>query len=304
MRVIRPAAITETSLISSNVPENDAPAWTAGASYKTGAQVIDNYHIWEWLDPTAGNTAVRPSLDTTGTKWLDLGADNRWKMFDKKAGTKYLLGLTTTNPEVIDVTIRPGTVVNAVGLFNVKAATIQVTMTDPVDGVVYDNTVSMADTGALSWYDYYFAPIDRRETTVLLDLPAYGTADVRLRINLPGGTAAAGLIVLGMSVDIGDAVYGTGLGLQSYSQTNEDEFGNMTIISRGSRRIVDYDVRIPTDRISSVFRLLEKLRDIPSVYVGHESMESTITVGRFENLSTNIANPAFCEMSLEVRSIQ
>lgn len=297
MRVIRPAAITETSLLSSNVPENDYPAYAAG-TYKVGDRVLYQHHIFESLADS--NTAA----PTDSTKWLDLGADNRWRMFDKKAGTKYLIGLTTTNQNVIDVTIRPGNVVNALGVFNVKAATIQVTMTDPIDGVVYDRIVTMADTGALNWYDYYFTPIEKRETTVLLDLPAYGTADVRIQINQPGGTAAAGLIVLGSSTDIGDAVWGSGVGLQSYSQTNEDEFGNMTIVSRGSRRIVDYDVRIPTDRISSVFRMLEKLRDTPSVYVGHESMESTITVGRFENLSTNLANPAFCEMSLEVRSIQ
>jgi hypothetical protein len=297
MRVIRPVAITETSLLSSNVPENDYPAYAAG-TYKLGERVLYQHHIFESLADS--NTAA----PTDPTKWLDLGADNRWRMFDKKAGTKYLLGLTTANPEVIDVTIRPGSVVNSFGVFNVKAATVQVTMTDPNDGVVYDKTVTMADTGVPDWYNYYFSPFERRETTVLLDLPAYGTADVRIQIKQPGGTATAGLIVLGPSTDIGDAVYGTGLGLQSYSQTNEDEFGNMTIISRGSRRIVDYDVRIPTERISSVFRLLEKLRDTPSVYIGHESMESTITVGRFENLSTNIANPALCEMSLEVRSIQ
>lgn len=297
MRVIRPAAITDTSLISSNVPEDDAPAYAAG-TFKTGDRVIYQHHVFESL---ADNNTAAP---TDPTKWLDLGADNRWRMFDKRTGNKYRLGLTTSYPDVIDVTIRPGSVINAVGFFGLQASSVRVIMTDPIDGTVYDKTVPMAETGALSWYEYYFTPIEQKDTSVLLDLPAYGTADVRIIINYPDSNAEAGLIVLGAATEIGDAVWGSSLGLQKYSQTSEDEFGNITIVSRGSRRVVDYDVRIPTEKISSVYRMLEKLSDTPAMYVGNENMELTITVGLYENLAPILSNPAFCEMTLEVRSIQ
>jgi hypothetical protein len=100
------------------------------------------------------------------------------------------------------------------------------------------------------------------------------------------------------------AVYGTGLGLVSYTRTDEDDFGNVTLTPRGSRRTVDFDLRIPTDQIGTAMRTLERLRDEPSLYVGDAGMDTTIIVGRFERLATVIANPALCDMTLEVRSFQ
>lgn len=306
MKLIRPASITDATLTASNVAETDAPAWSASKSggYAKGDRVLDAHHVWEWLSATAGNTTVAPSADTsTPAKWLDTGASNRWKMFDKKAGNKWLIGTSTANPTSINVTIKPGSVVNAIGLFGLVASSVQVIMTDPTDGKVYDKTIKLANTGVLSWYDYFFMPIDRAETAVKFDLPAYGTASVQVIVTNPGATAEVGLLVLGQTVEIGTSVYGTSVGIQSYSTTTEDDFGNVTIVSRGSRRLVDYDVRIPTEDLSTKSRILNQLRDTPCVYVGYEGMEATITVGRFENLSINISNPAFCEASAEVRSL-
>lgn len=301
MRVVRPAAVTPLTLIASNVPEDDAPAWAAG-TYALGAQVVRDHHLWESL--AASNTAIPGSETTSPLKWLDLGPVNRWLMFDKKAGTKWLIGKSTQHAESIDVTIRPGSVVNAVGMVGVRAVSVQVIVTDPADGVVYDRTVIMADVGVSSWYDYWFSPIGRRDNMALFDLPAYGTADVQVIASAPSGTAQIGTLVLGGAVEIGDAVYGTGLGIAGYTRTDIDEFGNVTLVPRGSRRVVDYDIRIPTDTISMVMRLLNSLRDTASLYVGKSTMDATIIVGRFEQLQTVISNPAFCEMSLEVRSLE
>ena len=301
MRVVRPAAVTPLTLIASNVPEDDAPAWAAG-TYALGARVIRNRHVWESL--TANNTATPGEETVSPFKWQDLGPLNRWLMFDKKAGNTWLIGKATRNAESVDVTIRPGMVVNAVGIVGVQAVSVQVIVTDPSDGVVYDRTVTMADVGVTNWYDYYFAPIERRDNMILFDLPAYGTADVRIIVSSPGGTAQVGTLVLGGAVEIGTAVYGTGLGIASYTRTDTDEFGNVTLVPRGGRRIVDFDLRIPTEQISPVMRLLNSLRNTASLYVGADGMDSTIIVGRFEDLQTVIANPAFCEMALEVRSLE
>ena len=306
MKLIRPASITEATLTASNVAETDAPGWDKNKTggYAKGERVLDAHHVWEWLSATAGNTTVAPSADTSApAKWFDTGASNHWKMFDKKAGNKWLPGTSTSNTETIDVTIKAGEVVNSIGLFGLVASTVQVIMTDPADGEVYNKTIPLADTGVSNWYDYFFKPVPRSQRLVRFNLPAYGTASVQVIVNNPGAAAQVGLLVLGQAVDIGTSIFGTGLGIQSYSTTEIDDFGGESITSRGSRRLVDYDVRIPTDYVDIAFDTLDSLRDTPSVYVGYEGMKSTITVGRFENLSVNIANPAFCEMSLEVRSL-
>lgn len=305
MKVIKPAAITDTSLIASNVAEDDADAWTSGGSYSTGQRVIDAHHVYEWLGSSAGNSSVRPSLDISNPpKWLDTGATNKWRMFDKKAGNKWMIGKTTTNPDSIDITIRPGEVVNSIGLFGVQGSSIQIIMEDPDEGVVYDKTITMADTGVNNWYDYWFAPFDRKETLVRFDLPAYGTADVRIVISYPGSTAAVGLIVIGASTEIGYAQWGTSFGYQSYSKTTEDDFGNISITPRGSRQYVDFEVAIETSQIDRVSRFLAKLQNVPAVYVGAASIESTIVMGLYSSLNPVIRDPALTPMTLEVRSLQ
>lgn len=301
MRVVRPASVTPTTLLSSNVALDDAPAWTAG-TYSTGQTVLHNLHVYESV---ADSNAVEPGNETaTPFKWIDLGACNRWRMFDKRAGQKWLLGKFTENPGSIDLTIRPGQVVNAIGLVGVSGTSVRVVMTAPGEGTVYDKTVQMADTGVMNWYDYWFAPFERRDNVAMFDLPAYGNADVQVIVSAPGGTAQVGTLVLGSAMEIGMAVYGTGLGLVSYTRTDEDDFGNVTLVPRGSRRTVDFDLRIPTGQIGAAMRVLEKLRDVPSLYVGDAGMDTTIIVGRFERLATVISNPALCDMTLEVRSFQ
>ncbi len=301
MRVVRPASVTPTTLLSSNVALDDAPAWAAG-TYSTGQTVLHNLHVYESV---ADSNTVEPGTETTTPlKWIDLGACNRWRMFDKRAGQKWLLGKFTDNAESIDLTIQPGQVVNAIGLVGVAGTSVQVVMTAPGEGIVYDKTVQMADTGVTSWYEYWFAPFERRDNVAVFDLPAYGNADVQVIVSAPGGTARVGTLVLGSALEIGMAVYGTGLGLVSYTRTDEDDFGNVTLTPRGSRRTVDFDLRIPTDQIGTAMRTLEKLRDVPSLYVGDAGMDTTIIVGRFERLATVISNPALCDMTLEVRSFQ
>ncbi|WP_338544893.1 hypothetical protein V6W80_17090 [Pseudomonas benzopyrenica] len=305
MKLIKPAPVTEASL-TSNVAEDDAPGWNPAKTngYAVGDKVMDAHHIWQWQGEAGKNTAVAPSADTTlPARWLDLGANRRWRMFDKKAGNTWRIGTATTNAETIDVTLKPGQVVNSIALFGMEAATVQIIMTAPGGKEVYNETFRQQRRGVNNWYEYYFTPIDRAETMVRTNLPAYGQATVRVIVSNPGGQARVGLLVLGRLITIGESIYGTSVGIQSYSRTDIDDFGNETIIARGSRRTVDYDVRIPTEDLSRVTRILDQLRDTVCPYIGTEDMEATITVGRFENLGINIANPAYCEATAEVRSL-
>lgn len=303
MRLISPAPMTSATVTSTNVPETVALWSSSRTDYAKGEQVRDANHVWEWLGDAKSNTAKKPSEDTSSpAKWFDTGATNAWKMFDKKAGNTWRIGTATTNASTIDVTITPGQVVNSLALFGLDASSVEVTM-KVGDRQVFTKKITQERRGVNSWYDYYFTPIDRAETMVLTGLPAYATATMRIIVSNPNGTARVGLLALGRLIEVGTSIYGTSVGIQSYSTTTVDSFGNETVVSRGSRRIVDYDVRIPTEDLSRVTRLLDQLRDTVCVYIGDESIEATITVGRFENLSINISNPSYCEATAEVRSL-
>lgn len=300
MDVISPLTITPSILTTNVLVDSGIPAWAAG-TYTLDAKVTRANHIYQSL--ADGNT-IDPLLDTGAVKkWVDLGATNPYRMFDKKAGNRYPLGLVTTNPSSITLTIVPGQVFNAVSFFGVVATSIDVVVNDPIDGVIYSKSTSMSDIGVANWWEYFFKPITRKSTLILDDLPSYGTASITVVINNPGGVAACALMALGVLSNIGVTQYGTSFGTRSYSQTTEDAFGGVTIISRGFRRTVDYDIEIDTFDIDRVMGILEDLRDIPAVYIGYAGLQSTVTMGIYQDLSATATNWGSSSMSLEVRSL-
>lgn len=298
MRVIRPVQVTPGSLIS-NVPEDDAPEWAAG-TYALDARVIKDHHLYRSL--ASNNTAV-PSEDATA--WFDAGAVNRWRMFDKRAAPgRWLIGRETTHPEQIDVTVTPGRVVNALGLMGLRGTQVRVVMTDPVEGVVFDQTYGLVDYAVGNWYDYWFGAFERRSSLVVFNLPPYGSASVRVIVSAPGGAAAVGMFVLGTRFDLGIAEWGVEVESVGFSILREDAWGDVDLTSRGYKRVVSFPVRIDTPRIGSALRVLEELRDTPSLYVGAQGMEVSHIFGRYDRLATVIADPALCDMRLDIRSFQ
>lgn len=303
MDLINPFVVTPAALVSSNVIEPDAGvlAYNAATNYAIGATMDFEHHVWQALTAVVG---VSPAQDTGAVKkWLDLGANNRWRMFDKRAGTKWVIGKKTTNLDHITVVIDPNQAVNSVALFGLVATSIRVRMIDPVEGVVYDETTPTSDSGGVTWYDYFFKPVKKMQTVVITDMPTYGTANVEITITNSGGTAEVNQVVIGVLETIGVTEYGTSFGTRSFSTTVEDDFGNITIISRGFKRVVEYDIAIDTWDIDRVMFMLEELRDIPAVYIGYAGMQYTITMGRYEDLSANVNNWGNTKMSLEVRSM-
>lgn len=154
MKIIAPFGLTGTLLTSSTVPENDYAEWAAGTAYSAGQKVmrLTTHKNYEALTANTGKTPESNPAD-----WLDLGATNRWAMFDQKVGT------STTATTSMTYVFAVGQVVQAIGfmeLSNVKSITV--TVTDAVDGVVYNQTKVLASTlFASDWWHYFFDP-DRK----------------------------------------------------------------------------------------------------------------------------------------------
>lgn len=98
-------------------------------------------------------------------------------------------------------------------------------------------------------------------------------------------------------------VYGTTLGRKNYSTIKEEFDGSITITRRGKRRLIDFQVVLPDDQISSMQRTLDPLSETPSLYVGSSELDYTIIVGIFEDLDTGLPTYGRGEYTLRVRSI-
>lgn len=306
MKVVPPIVVDDAKFDSSNVAETDYTEWTAG-SYSIGDRRMvatgtpDIHRNFESLVNSNTTNPVDdqpPPLGTgTGANWLNLGPTNRWAMFDNTVGT------TTTNATTIDTVITPGELVNAVAVLNVSASTVQVIVTDPTEGVVYDQTDNLiSDSGISDWYAYYFTPIERKTNIVFLDLPAYSAASIQVIIAVTG-TASVGVVAYGVQKEIGVTNYGVGLGIIDYSVKTTDDFGNFAITPRGFSNRSDYPVTIETSRVDAVMNLLTALRTEPSIWIGSESFGSSIVFGYYRDFDIVISGPVVSDCNIEVEGL-
>ncbi|WP_282396520.1 hypothetical protein [Pseudomonas sp. PS01298] len=298
MRFIRPVEVTPAKLISSNVPETDYPAWSVMATYSIGDKVVLDHRNYEAL--AAVPAGVKPGAEivttTNPAKWLDIGATNRWKMFDEIVGT------LTTNPGLVSVTIQPGAVINSLALINVRGESVTVVMTDPIEGVVASRTYSLIDGSVDNWYDWFFEEIELRNSIVALDLPAYGTASITVTVS-SSGTAGIGELVIGKTADIGKALYGTGVGIDDYSKKERDPFGGWSVTEGAFSDTAKFPVAIDTDRVTKIKRLLTEIRAKPVVWVGEETYEASILYGFFTSFDLVYSGPTVSDCQLEIEGL-
>ena len=182
MKIIRPVTINDSTLTSSNIPETDYAEWSSGTTYALGDYVrytaTANVHrIYQSL---VGSNLANNPYTGDGTKWLRIGATNRWKMFDASVQSQASLA------SVIDVVLNALGRIDSVILLNVSCATARVKQIDAVAGVVYDITVSMiSPSGITDWYSYFFEPIVRKTDVAFTDLLPYNNSTIEIHI-LPG----------------------------------------------------------------------------------------------------------------------
>jgi len=124
---------------------------------------------------TAVNVAHYPPTDllrSTPLWWKEISATNRWKPFDGKIGSQ------AEQSESISYSLTPG-MIESIAFLNLDASSIKITITDPSEGVVYDETIDlvMTDSRGISliydWYSYFFGTAPKTTDVVKLDLPPY-----------------------------------------------------------------------------------------------------------------------------------
>lgn len=298
MRFIRPIEVTPAKLTASNVPETDNPVWSATATYAIGLKVMLDHRNYEAL--AAVPAGVKPGTevvtDATPAKWLDLGATNKWKMFDEIVGT------LTTNPGSVSVTILPGEVVNSLALINVQGESVTVVITDPYEGVVDTRNYSLIDGSVDNWYDWFFEDIESRTSIVDLELPSYGTASITVTVN-SSGVAGIGALVIGKSAEIGTALYGTGVGIDDYSVKERDRFGGWIVTEGAFSDTAKFPVMVDTDRVSKIKRMLTEIRAKPVVWVGEETYEATILYGFFKSFDLVYSGPDVSDCQLQIEGL-
>ena len=275
--------------------------WDVGASYLEGeqTQISATHKIYQALENVSGGDSPEVDVDADTPKWLEVSATNRWKAFDTQTGTQ------TSQAESITFEITLGSVYDSIAFLNVAASTVQVVVTDPTDGEVYNETTNLiAWDNITDWYTYFFLAEESYKITdfVISDVPPYLSAVTDITISLPSGTAEVGNIIFGNKSTIGNTQKEPSFGVTDYSTKEADAFGNWTIVERTFSKWMNCRVVVVNSYVDYIERFLALYRATSLVWVADEDFSSMIVYG-FCRDHKAIAGDNITFLSLEIEGL-
>ena len=269
--IVGPIDISFAKLTSSNVAENEYGDYSAVTTYGLGDRVIvpATHDVWESL--AASNAGHAPA--SSPAWWSRVGPTNRMAMVDRSISSQ------TTRSGGIDVTVSPGETIDRLVLLNVDTASARVRMTDPVDGVVFDQTFDMiAPVSEADFYAWCFEPIERKDFLVVT-LPPYGSADVRVEL-IDSGVAACGVLALGLARKIGEGTLaGARIGFDDYSGKTRNTWGEFELVERGYSDKASISTIIKRDMVDPVSKMLKRRSAKPTICIASNYYSSLVLYG-------------------------
>ena len=298
MKLIKPVPINLSVLTSRNVPENDYAEWAYCTEYAVGTRVIrTSFHrVYECIK--IDNALQSPSL-VDSIYWLEISKTNRWKMFDAGWGSQTAIATPLT------FNLSPVVIINSLALLNVAATSITVTVTNILSATIYNKTFAMTVMAGVSdWYMYFYQDFIFKSDLVITDIPSVSNALITVSIINTGSTSKCGNCVIGTYYDIGNTQYGASAGIVDYSGKTTDSFGNTTVVKRTYAKRMNTNLMINNDIVDDVFNLLATYRSTPLVWLGAESLYTSLIVyGFYKDFDINIAYPDYSSCSLTIEGL-
>lgn len=271
LQVLVPYAISDTTLVSSSVAENDYAVWSAATVYAVGTRVIrtQTHRIYERL--TAGSSTAAPEDDHEN--WYDVAATNRWAMFDQAVGS---VTSALTGPITVQLNM-PGPV-NDVVLLGVIGTSVNITLPGA------NRTVAVPGSAA----------------ALLVEGLASPGGTLTLTISGPG-IVGLGTFAAGNFTSLAYVVQGVQAGITDFSKKGFDAFGQPEIVRRSYLRRLTLPVSLAAANFDQVVRILSALRSTPVVWRGVPWLQSTLVYGwpKDWSLKLDTATQASGSISLE-----
>lgn len=305
MNVIKPTIITDSMLVSSNITEDDYAPWNAATNYVVGDEVIrttsSTHKIYENL--IAGVHAGPPEDNTAGVspRWLDLGATNRWKMFDSKVGS------ASSNPTEIIVVLTPGSSVSGIAALDLIGSELEITVKDvPGGSIVYNKVMNLDGTIITSFFEWFYTPYDQLTDVTLTDLPdQYFNPEITFNLSALSGTVQCGTYSIGNVFYLGQSQYGASVGIISYSVKTTDIYGVTTVIKRKNSKRNSLKLMTEQALFNRTYKVLSELDSIPCIYIGTNAVgyEPTIVYGFWKDFSIDISYPTTVLTNIEIEGL-
>jgi len=311
MKIVKPQPVTDATLISSTIAEDDYAVWSDATTYAAGDYVIstDTHTIYRSLtadnldnDPDLEQLAIADPLipDPAIINWQVISATERWKLFDSKPTQQ------ASEADNITVVVAPGVYIGAVGGFGISAQSVTVTMDDG-GTEVYTKTLPLQDeTSVIDWFTYFFTPILELSEFVFTDLPPYADAEVTVSIDRAGGIVKAGQVVMGPIWETGlTFADGSGFSGLDFSTVEADIFGNLTRVTREATRLSNFQVFLDATQLLSFDSRMRSLRGgVAVVWIGSDdNRKAAISYGILRDYRVSYQTPDYSVIQLETQGL-
>lgn len=297
--------LKEIDLVSSTIPEDQyngsATAngeWVSGTYangdivYYTGATP---HRVYESISDS--NTAT-PGSDIT--KWTDLGATDRWLMFDEYMNTQ------TTNSTAF-TTVVDASECDYVGVFNCDATEVTFSLID--DGVVQDTSTIDMDSSAPTDYDeWFFSPAEYMKR-VVWEFPYIVSSTARLSVTITNSLSdpSCGVLAIGHAYAIGKTLYDPDIGFNDYSYKYENPTtGSIRMIQGNYSDVGSLKIWILNTILDAAKRKLVENRGKVAIYDFNNdgiNYESLIFYGFPSKTRASITGPKLTRISFTMRGM-
>lgn len=307
MKVLKSLVITDSNLTSSTVAEDDYAQWSNATTYAAGDRVIvlSTHKVYQSLQ--AGNTNHNPlddpqnDPDNLPTWWVEISATNRWKPFD---GLRNSVAVDTAPMTYV---ITPDVVTDGLAILNVDAQDVDVVVTfDAVE--VYNENFMLVQRVVSDWYEFFFKPFQQQKNIYIDGLPPLIGAEISITLNRDAGDVSVGIISVGNSLFLGQAIYGAQSDIRSFSRNEPNQFGVTTLVRRPPKVLTRQTVYVDRALTTFLFELREELESVVSVWStvddeGSDFFNAYILNGIADRFIINADNPSMTVLELELREI-
>ncbi|WP_306150752.1 hypothetical protein [Roseovarius sp. MMSF_3281] len=309
MKILTPFPVTDSTLTSINITEDDYAEWDQSTSYDRGDFVISTatHTVYRSLtdsnldnDPDVEVAALADPLidDPDPVNWQVISATNRWKLFDQKPSR------LATNSGSIEIELTPEVFIGGVAGFGLSADDVRVEVYADAEKI-YDRSEDLLDESAVTdWLAYFTEPYRPLTEFVFSDLPVL--AIPRIVVTLTStSTVSAGQIIFGRLDEMGVATQDTRFSGLDYSYVEVDEYGDLTSVQRPATRLFDINTVVPRENLFSIVQIFNRLRGgIPAVWIADENSRiAAIGYGFYRGYREVYLGPDHAEIAIEVQGV-
>lgn len=267
LSVLVPLTIDDTILVSSTVPENDYPAWSAGATYAADSFCISTVTHRVYQSMIDGNIGKDPTdiANQAGTVvyWLDYGPTNRMAMFDGEVNTQ------TVAPSPLTVVLRPGSFTD-IYWAGLDSDALSVTVKDaPGGSVIYSYSGQLEGSQPADYDEYFFDRFKPMTDFLAGGIDQYNDSELTITLSSGGGgLVKCGVMAVGDLRTLGRTQRGAKAKPKTYAYIKTDDFGKTTIKRRKKAKDMTATAILDLSEANTVTELIQDLLDVPAVWIG------------------------------------